>query len=129
MESSNPRAATVIATLDSELVTLSRDQYQQIVSNLNQYKVQEIVQFFKNLPLFHYLAKDQLEFVAVRCQLRKFVTNTLILRQEDMPRSIYFVKAGRIKILRKVEFKIPETNADAENIKELTRDPLVEEYD
>ena len=46
-----------------------------------------------------------------------------------MPRSIYFVKAGRIKILRKVEFKIPETNADAENIKELTRDPLVEEYD
>lgn len=79
--------------------------------------------------MFHYLSKNSLELVANRCHLRKFVTNTLILRQEDMPRSIYFVKAGRIKILRKVEFKIPETNAEAENIKELTRDPTVEEYD
>jgi len=46
-----------------------------------------------------------------------------------MPRSIYFVKSGRIKVLRKVEFKIPETNAEAENIQELIRDPTIEEYD
>ena len=67
--------------------------------------------------------------VALRCQLRKFVANTLILRQEDMPRSVYFIKAGRIKLLKKVEFKIPQTNSEAENIKELTRDPTVQEYD
>jgi len=42
-----------------------------------------------------------------------------------MPRSVYFIKAGRIKLLKKVEFKIPQTNSEAGNLKELTRDPTV----
>jgi CRP-like cAMP-binding protein len=66
--------------------------------------------------------------VASRVQLRKFVTNTLILRQDDLPRSIYFVKTGRIKVLRKVEFKIPENQKQAESIQDLIRDPSLDEY-
>lgn len=31
--------------------------------------------------------------------------------------------------MRKVEFKIPESNAEADNLLELIKDPTVEEYD
>ena len=91
--------------------------------------MKETALFFKNLPLFHYLSKQQLEVMAARVQHKKFMTNTLILRQDDMPRSIYFVKTGRIKVLRKVEFKIPESQQEAESVQEMTRDPTLDEYD
>jgi hypothetical protein len=69
--------------MDSYLVTLRRDEYQSVLSKMNLFKTEETVQFFKNLPLFHYLTRAELAMVATRCQLRKFVTNTLILRQDD----------------------------------------------
>jgi len=56
LESNQPRLASVTATQDSILVTLSRDEYQKIISSLSQFKLQEIVSFYKNLPLFHYLS-------------------------------------------------------------------------
>lgn len=46
-----------------------------------------------------------------------------------MPTSIFFIKSGRFKILRKVDFKIPETSFDASNITQLTRDPTIEDYE
>lgn len=55
------------------------------------------------------------------------MTNTLILRQEDVLRSIYIVKTGRIKILRKVEFLVPRSNS--ETLQELIRDPTVSDLD
>jgi CRP-like cAMP-binding protein len=61
-----PRAATIIAAMDTNLVTLSRAEYQKIISSLNQFKIQEIILFFKNLPLFNYLSDQNLEFVASR---------------------------------------------------------------
>ena len=67
--------------------------------------------------------------IASRCQFRKYPTNTLVLRQEDTPTRIFFIKSGRFKVLRKVDFKIPSTHADAHDINFLTKDPTLDDYD
>jgi CRP-like cAMP-binding protein len=53
------------------------------------------------------LGRKNLLELASKSAYRKFATNTLILRQEDNPTNIYFVKSGRIKVLRKVDFRVP----------------------
>ena len=46
LESNNPRAATVAATLDARLITLAREEYQEIISGVNQARLKEKVSFF-----------------------------------------------------------------------------------
>ena len=107
LTSDTPRTVTIIADTECRLITLSQKAFLDIIQNLDQYKVSGTADFFFNLPLFHYATRESLEELAKRTQYKKFPTNTLILRQDDYPTSLYFIKSGRIKPLRKVEFKIP----------------------
>ena len=70
-----------------------------------------------------------MEEIAKRCQYKKFPTNTLILRQEDLPTSLFFIKSGRIKVLRKVEFKIPQDRKEVFDVDFLIQDPVLEDYE
>ena len=124
-----PRKVTVIAEQKSRLITLSQEAFLQIISNLDQYQVSGTADFFYNLPLFHYCQRSQLEEIAKRCQYKKFPTNTLILRQEDLPTSLFFIKSGRIKVLRKVEFKIPQNRKEVFDVDFLIQDPVLEDYE
>jgi len=53
----------------------------------------------------------------------------LVLRQDDQPSQLYFVKSGRVKILRKVDFKIPKNLIEANKVDYLIQDPSLEEYE
>jgi CRP-like cAMP-binding protein len=75
------------------------------------------------------LDRKRLEELASKSQYRKFPTNTLILRQEDSPTFLFFVKSGRIKILRKVDFKIPQNKEDANDPDFLIKQPTKEDYE
>ena len=66
-----------------------------------------IAEFLYHMPLFNYVERPLLIELAKRLEYRKFQTNTLIVRQDDLTQHIYFIKSGRLKMLRKVEFKIP----------------------
>lgn len=96
---------------------------------MHQFQNEGKAEFLHNLPLFHYIPKDQLLTLAEKVAFKRYTTNTLLLRQEDQPTSIYFIKAGIVKVLRKVDFKIPTTQAEANNANFLIQDPTLEEYD
>ena len=69
--------------------------------------MESIAEFLYHMPLFHYVERPLLIELANRLEYRKFQTNTLIVRQDDETNHIYFIKSGRLKMLRKVEFRIP----------------------
>ena len=85
--------------------------------------------FFKNLPLFHYVSENELNMLSDVSNYRRYPTNTLVLRQDDFPESIYFIKAGRIKVLKKVDFKIPSNVKEANKIEFLIQDPVLRDYE
>ena len=66
LESEKPRAATVIATNDSLLITLDREVYQTVISGVNKNKQSELIKFFSSLPLFHIAADEDLKYVVDR---------------------------------------------------------------
>ena len=75
------------------------------------------------------LGRKRLLDLASKAAYRKFLTNTLILRQEDNPTNIYFVKSGRIKVLRKVDFRVPQNRQDANDPDYLIRSPNKQDYE
>lgn len=66
--------------------------------------------------------------IAAKCVMRRYPTNTLLLRQEDLAKSVYFVKAGKVKVLRKVDFRVPDQTWQHGNIQWLGMDPTEEDY-
>ena len=95
------------AVEECHLITLHQVDYMNMMSNLPSYKLVGMADFFHNLPLFHYIERPILMKLAKNAKHVKYNTNTLVLRQGDKPQSIFFVKSGRFKILRKVDFRIP----------------------
>lgn len=51
------------------------------------------------------------------------------MRQEDQPTRIFFIKSGRLKILRKVDFIIPTSHKESHDINFLTQNPTLEDYE
>ena len=118
-----PRSVTAIAKTNCKLITLDQESYLTVIKNLKNYQVEGIADFLYHLPLFHYIERPLLIELAKRVEYRKFSTNTLILRQEDQPQHIFFIKSGRLKVLRKVEFRIPQNRRDASNTDFLIKEP------
>ena len=90
------------------------------------------------MPLFQHLSRQELFNIASKCQYKRFPTNTIILRQDDVPKSVYFIKAGGIKVmpvfltaqvLKKVDFKVPDEKWQVNNVEYLILDPTDEDYD
>ena len=102
-----PRSMTAIAKTECKLVTLDQEAYLTVVKNLRGQQMESIAEFLHHMPLFHYVEQPLLVELAKRLEYRKFPTNTLIVRQDDLTQHIYFIKSGRLKMLRKVEFRIP----------------------
>ncbi|CDW71126.1 cyclic nucleotide-binding domain containing protein [Stylonychia lemnae] len=124
-----PRSATVIASIPTDLIVLDKTTYENVIQNLHFYQIDGTIEFFQHLPLFQHLNRNELFSIASKCQYKRFPTNTIILRQDDIPKSVYFIKAGRIKVLKKVDFKIPEEKWQFQNIDYLIQDPSEEDYE
>jgi CRP-like cAMP-binding protein len=60
--------------------------------------------------------------------VRRYPTNTLLLRQEDLAKSVYFLKSGKVKVLRKVDFRIPDQSSQHQNVQWLSSDPTEEDF-
>ena len=124
-----PRSVTAIAKTNCKLITLDQESYLNVIKNLLNYQVESIADFLSHLPLFHYVDRPLLVELAQKVEYKKFSTNTLILRQEDQPQHIFFIKSGRVKLLRKVEFRIPQNRSDACNADFLMQDPSEQEFE
>ena len=63
--------------------------------------------------------------LASKTELQKFSKDTLICMQGSKSSAVYFIKYGRVKILRNVDFQEPEQPSDVNlhNFKELFKDP------
>lgn len=112
---------------DCYLITLAQQDYVSMMQNLSSYKLDGMADFFRNLPRFHNCKRSVLMELAQLSKHVKYNINTLVLRQGDRPQSLYFVKSGRFKVLRKVEFRIPTQHYEASNIDFLVKDPTDDE--
>ena len=106
LQNDKPRGASIVAMMPSFIIVLSKKTYLNAMSNLKE-ALSETINFLKDIKQFQHMKNKNLTMIAAATQLRKLPVNTLILRQDDLPKSIYFIKQGLVKLLRKVDFRIP----------------------
>lgn len=66
--------------------------------------------FYKNLWIFRSLTSKEILKLATKTTISKCIPNTIIIRQGEKPKGIFFVRNGIVKILQTIKFKIdPKT--------------------
>jgi len=119
------RSATIMAVEPSDLIVLDKMMYDKVIKSLQMDQIANITEFFEFFPLFHDLDRKYLLKIATKVIYKTLPTNTIIIRQGDFSKSIYFIKTGKVKLLKKIDFRT-EGISDMENC---IKDPDDEDYD
>ena len=56
------------------------------------------MEFYKDFPAFQSLQINEIAKYASKSLIYRFPTNTVIVREGDMPSEIYYIKSGRVKV-------------------------------
>jgi CRP-like cAMP-binding protein len=104
--SDRKRHATVKALADSEVLEISRDDFDEIAKAhprireilLGFYKKRIIDTLLAFSPLFGYLEPPQRAQLVNRFKLRRVEENTLIFAQGALPTSFFVIKSGEVEV-------------------------------
>lgn len=89
-------------------------------------KLSIVIKLYRTLPFLEHLPINVLLILASKTELKRFAKDTLICMQGDMSSHIYFVKSGRVKIIRTIDFlEIDEITKF--NYNDLYKDPTEDE--
>jgi cAMP-dependent protein kinase regulator len=64
-----------------------------------------LLEFFRSFPPFSNLPLCSLIELSNKCTLKSYHINDVVLKQGDEPNNVYFIKTGRFKVIRKVDFR------------------------
>lgn len=99
-----PRAATVTALDNCELIVLSKKAYDKIIRVFCMQKIQaqgeDYFSFMTNIPIFHSMSTTTIKYFAQIASLRRYPANTVLFSQGERPNAMYFIYAGSIKAYR-----------------------------
>lgn len=86
-------------------VTIGRDTFKKYVKDVKTAHLDKIINVFKKSIYFQSFSEDLIVRMAGKCMFRIVPSNTLILREGDESKFLYFIIQGRAKIIKKVCFK------------------------
>mmetsp|Transcript_10191 Transcript_10191/g.13821 ORF Transcript_10191/g.13821 Transcript_10191/m.13821 type:complete len:94 (-) Transcript_10191:5-286(-) len=82
--------------------------FRKYIKTLHMRKLSETISFFKKLPFMANLPTSVILILASKSKLQQFSRDTLICMQGNKCANVYFIKYGRVKILRNLDFIVPE---------------------
>ncbi|EAR83882.2 cyclic nucleotide-binding domain protein (macronuclear) [Tetrahymena thermophila SB210] len=99
------RTATIMANQPTELIILEKDVFQAFIKEKKTLHLQKLQSFLENMNLFTLLPENILLEITTKCQIKKYPSNTIIMRQGDDAAAIYFVRRGQVKAVKCIPFK------------------------
>lgn len=87
-------------------------------------KLNIIISFYRSLNFMDGLDNNTLLIIASKTNITNLQSNTLVVRQDNKSKQMYFIKKGRVKVLRNIEI-IDHSNREVtvENYKMLFKEP------
>lgn len=121
-----PRNATVRTREDAYFIVMNKTTYDKVIKSHQVGKIHEIAQFYLNFPLFQHLDRITLMYFATKTVAQRLQSKQTVVKQGDDPGRVYFVKSGRLRVVRKVFFrKLPDKGYL--RFDELIDEPLITE--
>ena len=81
-------------------------------------KLSETIGFYRSLNFMDNLPTNVILILASKTELQKFSKDTLICMQENKSSNVYFIKYGRVKILRNVDFAVSNSEPTLHNFEQ-----------
>jgi CRP-like cAMP-binding protein len=97
-----PRMASVLCISETELAVLSKQSYLQILGKIDNKRIEEIVSFLKNFPIFKNWGKNSLVRVSYHFNEISFNRKALIFKEGDAIEKVFFIKEGEFLLTKAV---------------------------
>lgn len=103
MQKDSLRTCTVRAAIDdTQLIEIDKQAFDSFVGEYKTESVKTIIDFYKSCKLFSLVPDQKKVELAAKSFMIKYPTNTIILRQDDIPFNIYFVASGTVRLVRRL---------------------------
>lgn len=117
------RTASVIASDFCNMLVIPNAAFRKYMKTLFLRKLSVTVQFYRSLSFMDNLPTSVILILASKTEVQKFSKDTLLCMQGNKSTSVYFVKYGRVKILRNVTFVDKPETTTIHNYKDLYNAP------
>ncbi|EGR33253.1 hypothetical protein IMG5_057730 [Ichthyophthirius multifiliis] len=119
------RSQSAITTEDSFLIILEKTVFQKFIKDYQNEHLTEKINFLKNQEIFNQLQQSEIAEPASKLQIQEYSSKQIIISDDKQPQYLYFIKQGRVKVYKKILFKINKQTR--EKIKDYIKDPTIEE--
>merc|ERR1712130_412780 len=106
----SPRAATVVASMDSEVWVVDRFTFRRIVTDLSQTNFQQYVNFLKKVDLLAPLAEYEREKIAEALEPVEFKQGEVVCKQGDDGDAMFIVQDGQLVVTKQEKDQSGNTN-------------------
>lgn len=100
------RTATIVTDERCEFIVLDKESFRKHIKTISTGHMSQIVEFYRDFPAFQALSNKEITKYASKSLFYKFPSNTVVIREGDQPAEIFFIKSGRVKIIRRLNFKV-----------------------
>jgi len=74
----------------------------------------KMITFYMNFPLFEEMSKEIIFTIVTRSRFSKVPSKHTVVKQGDIPRSVYFIRNGKLRIVKELRiFMSPEEKRKA----------------
>lgn len=103
MQKGAQRTCTVKACFDdTNLMEINKSSFDDFVGEYKTESVKTIINFYKSCSLFKTLSDQKKVELSAKSFMIKYPSNTVIVRQGDVPYNVYFIAAGSVRLVRRV---------------------------
>ena len=98
---------------------INKSSFDKFVGEYRTESVKAIITFYKTCPLFYSLPDQKKVELSAKSFMIKYPTNTVVVKQNDIPYNIYFIASGSVRLVRRIKFadlsKVESTTVDSTN--------------
>eukprot|EP00505_MAST-04D_sp_SCG-Rhode-Island_P006830 Stramenopile-MAST_4_protein_6830 len=105
------RTASVIAVEDCLLMSISAAMYNNVKANMLHERLDDVMDTLRNVPCLAHMSESSLKEIGDSCEVRMYPEDKVIVKQGDPVRTVYIVKHGILREIRRQ--KVLETDKHA----------------
>lgn len=120
------RTATVIATQPTMLLVIPGEVFKTCMKSALLSKINTLIEFYKQLKYLKTIPDSTLMLLASRSYMQTLQPTTVVAIQDQPCKKAYFVKNGRVKVVREMEVYEYKEQATFENYEEAYKKPSKE---
>jgi CRP-like cAMP-binding protein len=103
---SKPRMASIRCLEDTHFAVLSKQDYNNVIGQIEKKKLNEKIQFLRSLPFFSQLTKTSVGKLTYQFKDVPMIKNQTLYREGDRADFIYIVKAGQFEVSKQLPNKV-----------------------